>query len=131
MIQSLPALITCLALLMYVALALNVGRARGKYKISAPAIIGDPNFERIFRVQQNTLEHLIVFIPSLWLFSVSVSAAWGSGIGVVWILTRIWYAVEYSREGGNRGPGFGLSFAAAAILLLGAIAGTVAGMLRG
>lgn len=130
MVNALPALITCLALLMYVAFALNVGRARGLYKIPAPATIGNPHFERIFRVQQNTLEHLIVFIPSLWLFSSYVSVAWSSGLGAAWIAARIWYALEYAREDGNRGPGFGLSFAAAAILLLGAIAGIVAAMLR-
>lgn len=64
-----PSLVTVSALLLYQILALNVGRARAKYKIIPPATTGDPNFERVLRVQQNTLEQLVFFLPSLWLFS--------------------------------------------------------------
>ncbi len=130
MTESMPALLTCLSLVMYVAFALNVGRARGKYKIAAPATTGHPHFERIFRVQQNTLEHLAIFLPSMWLFTSYVSIGWASVLGAVWIAARIWYGIEYAREGGKRGPGFGLSFAAVAILLVGAIIGIIAAMAR-
>ena len=85
----LPALATGLALLLYVVLGLNVARARGRYKVPAPATAGDPAFERVYRVHQNTLEQLVVFLPSLWLFSTFVSPLWGGAIGLLWVLARI------------------------------------------
>ena len=38
-----------------------------------PAISGNPDFERVFRVQMNTLEWLPIFLPSLWLFAIYIS----------------------------------------------------------
>jgi len=57
------------------AVAWNVGRARGKYKVKAPATTGDPAFERAFRVQMNTLESAVAFLPVLWLFAAFVERA--------------------------------------------------------
>jgi uncharacterized membrane protein YecN with MAPEG domain len=65
----LPSLVTVLTLLVYQVLVINVGRARAKYKVMPPATSGDENFERVLRVQQNTLEQLVAFLPALWLFS--------------------------------------------------------------
>ena len=65
MIPALPALVLCLAIILFIATAIKVGAARGKYGIHAPATSGHPEFERIFRVQQNTLEQLVAFIPSV------------------------------------------------------------------
>lgn len=67
------SLVTSLTLLVYLVLTINVGRARAKYKVPVPQMSGDANFERVLRVQQNTLEQLIFFLPSLWLFSFYVS----------------------------------------------------------
>ena len=67
-----PALVTLLALFVYFWILLRAGSARSKHDIKAPAITGHPEFERKLRVQQNTLELLILFIPSLWIFSQSV-----------------------------------------------------------
>jgi uncharacterized membrane protein YecN with MAPEG domain len=122
--QSLPDLVICLAVVMYIWTAGNVTRARSRYKISAPATTGNQDFERVFRAQQNTLEHLVVFVPCLWLFSRYVSPVWGAGIGLVWVLARIWYALGYAAPtGSKRGPGFGLALAALAVLLVGAVIG--------
>jgi hypothetical protein len=44
-----------LALLLYMIIGLNVGEARIKYKVRAPATTGDEHFERAYRVQMNTL----------------------------------------------------------------------------
>jgi len=90
-----PSLVTVLTLILFFILSANVGRARLKYKVPVPQTSGDPDFERVFRVQQNTLEQLILFLPSLWLFSLFVSAIWGAGIGAVWIVGRILYAWGY------------------------------------
>jgi uncharacterized membrane protein YecN with MAPEG domain len=71
-----PSSVTVLTLILYLVITINVGRARGKYKVPVPQTSGDPDFERVFRVQQNTLEQLILFLPSLWLFSLFVSPIW-------------------------------------------------------
>ncbi len=73
-----PSLVTVLTLILYFILTLNVGRARVKYKVPVPQTSGDADFERVFRVQQNTLEQLILFLPSLWLFALFVSPIWGA-----------------------------------------------------
>ncbi len=81
------------------------GVARAKYKIEAPAVIGHPDFERVFRVQVNTLEQLVAFLPALWLFALYVSPAWASVLGAVWIVGRVLYAVGYVPAADKRGPG--------------------------
>ena len=119
----LPALATGLALLLYVVLSVNVSRARGRYKVDAPGTSGDPAFERVFRVHQNTLEQLVVFLPSLWLFSTFVSPVWGGGIGFLWVLARVFYAWSYYRDPASRGPGFAVSGICSLVLLIGSIGG--------
>ena len=126
----LPALTTLVAILLYVMTLANVAFARGKYKISAPAVSGSPDFERIFRVQMNTLEQLVAFLPALWLFALYVSPAWSSVIGAIWIGGRAYYAVAYAQDAGKRGPGAITGFAALAVLWLGALGGVVGALLR-
>ena len=60
-------LVTLCALLEYFVFAWLVGKARVQYGVKAPATSGHEVFERYFRVQQNTLELLIVFVPGLWI----------------------------------------------------------------
>jgi uncharacterized membrane protein YecN with MAPEG domain len=119
------ALITAAALLVYVWTAFNVGRARGKYGIQPPATAGHPDFDRVYRVQMNTLEQLVFFLPSLWLFGLYVSPLWGACLGVVWVVGRIFYARGYYRATERRGLGFMVAFFASVILLLGGIVGIV------
>lgn len=106
---ALPGLVTCLALLVYFALTLNVGRARGKFNVPAPQVSGNPDFERVLRVQQNTVEQLLLFLPSLWVCSVLFNKTAGAVLGGVWILGRIVYAVGYYKAAEKRGPGFGIT----------------------
>jgi glutathione S-transferase len=125
------ALITVLALMVYLWQGQRVGSARGRLGVVAPAITGNPEFERIFRVQANTLESLIVFLPALWLFSIYTAGDWiTAALGLVWIVGRILYTTAYSREAGARGLGFGISTVAMLILLLGAGGGVVWGLIR-
>jgi len=128
MIASFPALVSVLALLLYIAVSAMAGRARHRYDVKAPAVTGAPEFERAFRVQQNTLEQLVWFIPALWLFALYVSPSWGGIIGLVWIAGRAYYAISYYRDAETRGPGFLIGFASAAVLLVGALIGIVARM---
>ena len=125
MAHSFPALVTVLALALYVACFVAVGRARHQFGIKAPAVAGTPEFERVFRVQQNTIEQLVLFLPALWLFAVFVSPLWGSILGLVWIGARTHYAVSYRRDPDSRGPGFIIAFISTAALLIGALAGIV------
>lgn len=115
------SLITVLTLILLFGVALNVGKARVKYKVNAPATTGHPKFELAYRVQVNTVENTVAFIPALWLFSYYVSTVWGAVLGLVWLLGRVWYAVAYSEDAKKRGGGFGLSFLAFVMLTVGAL----------
>jgi glutathione S-transferase len=117
----LTALVTCLAILFYFLTSVQVAKARGTFGIKAPAISGNPDFERVFRVQMNTLEWLPIFLPALWLFAVYVSDAIAAALGVVWIVGRILYLTGYSIAANKRGPGFGIQAGAALLLWLGAV----------
>ena len=120
-----PALITLGVLVLLFVAAANVGRARGKYGIDAPAVSGNPNFERVFRVQMNTIESTLMFLPALWLFAAFVSGVWSAAPGTVWLIARVCYAIAYGQEASKRGPAFGLSTAMIVVLTLGAAWGVV------
>src|SRR4051812_34395709 len=79
------ALVTCLAIAFYFFLSTRVAAARIKSGVKAPAITGDPDFERVFRVHMNTLEWMPIFLPSLWLFAVYISDPVAAVLGLVWI----------------------------------------------
>jgi glutathione S-transferase len=115
------ALVTCLAILFYFFTSLQVGKARAKFGIKAPATTGNPGFERVFRVQMNTLEWLPFFLPALWLFAIYISDPIAAVLGLVWIAGRILYMTGYSQAAEKRGRGFGIQAAAAILLWLGAI----------
>jgi uncharacterized membrane protein YecN with MAPEG domain len=115
------SLITVSALLVYFVTIINVGRARLKYNVMAPAISGDPNFERALRVQENMLEQLIFFLPLMWIFSYYVSELWGAILGGIWILGRVLYAWGYYQEAKKRTLGFGISSLSGMGLLLGCL----------
>lgn len=127
----LTALITCLAVAVYFSTSILVSRARAAYGIKAPAVTGNPDFERVFRVQMNTLEWMPIFLPSLWLFAIYVSDPIAAAIGLVWIAGRILYLVTYSKAAAKRGPGFGIQAFAAIALWLGATGAIVWRLLHG
>lgn len=118
-----PSLVTALTLIVYQVLTVNVGRARMKYKIMPPAMSGDENFERVVRVQQNTLEQLVFFLPALWLFSFYVNPLWGAGLGSVWLIGRIIFAWGYYQAAEKRVAGFAISTLSGLGLVLGALIG--------
>ena len=122
-------LIVLLALLQYVLFTMRVGLARGKYKIDAPACGGDENFERLFRVQQNTMEQLIILIPATYAFAHYLSPLWVLLPGVVFILGRFLYSLEYTKDPKTRTPGMALTLLANVVLVVGALFGLLKGML--
>src|SRR6202789_1700934 len=115
------AIVTCLAILFYFFTTIQVSKARTASGIKAPAISGNPDFERVFRVQMNTLEWMPIFLPSLWLFAIYVSDPIAASLGLVWIVGRILYVLGYARATEKRGPGFLIQSIATMVLWLGAI----------
>ena len=114
----LTGLATIAALLVFLGTGLRVGAARRQFGIKAPATTGDPDFERVFRVQMNTLEQLVLFLPALWLAAVVFADLWAAVLGAVWVVGRIVYARAYYRDAAARGPGFLLTVLPTFILLM-------------
>ena len=119
------ALVTCLAILFYFFTSIQVSKARVAFDIKVPATSGNLDFERVFRVQMNTLEWMPIFLPSLWLFAIYISDRLAAAIGLVWIAGRILYMVGYSQAAARRGPGFLVQGLAAIALWLGALGAIV------
>ena len=115
------AIVTLLALLTYFWMGLQVGRARGKSGIAAPAMTGDPLLERAIRVHYNTLEWLPLFLVSLWLFAIYWNDLVAAGVGVIWIIGRILYSVGYMADPSKRELGFLVQALATAVLLFGSL----------
>lgn len=114
-----------LVLLQYSFFGFMVGSARGKYGVSAPAVTGNDTFERYYRVQQNTLEQLVIFVPALLLFASYVHALTAAALGALFLLGRQLYYMAYIKDPKSRGLGFVIGFLASHILLLGALVGAV------
>jgi glutathione S-transferase len=120
-----PVLVTLAALLFYFWTGLMVGNARRKYNVPAPATTGNPDFERVFRVQMNTLEWLPMFLVSLWIFSMYWDGRVAAAIGAIWIVGRYMYAHGYIIEAGQRSMGFMIQAIAVLILFAGGLIGAV------
>ena len=118
-------IVTALALLQFVVFLMQVGRARDKYGVLAPATTGNEIFERYFRVQQNTLESLVVFVPSLFLFSRYSNPLWAAGLGVIYLVGRQVYAAAYVKDPAKRSAGYGLTILPVLVLIAGGLIGAV------
>jgi glutathione S-transferase len=118
---ALVAIVSLLALLVYFWMGLQVGRARGKSGIAAPAMTGDPVLERTIRAHYNTLEWLPLFLVPLWLFAIYWSALVAAALGLVWIVGRVLYQLGYVADAGKRSTGFMIQALAVAVLLFGAL----------
>jgi glutathione S-transferase len=116
---------TLLALLLYLVLTIVVARARTKYGVKAPAVTGNENFERTYRVQMNTVEQSVFFLPSLWLYAVLLSDKGAAVGGLIWVIGRAIYAVRYIEDASKRGPGIMIATLAQLGLWLGAVYGVM------
>lgn len=128
---QLSALVALLTVLLLFGCMFAVGRARGRYRINAPAVTGHVAFERAYRVQMNTLEASVMFLPTLWLASTYGFSGWAGIAGLVWVAGRVWYAVAYLRDAGKRRPGFVIGMVAWAALLLMAVIGVARALMIG
>lgn len=119
------AIVTIMALAQFVYFSIQVGSYRGQYGVAAPAVSGAPEFERMFRVQQNTMEQLVVFLPTLWIFGHLVRPAYAAGFGLVFIVGRFLYRAEYLKDPASRSPGFAMSFLPTAVMLVWSLIGAL------
>ena len=119
-----------LAVIQLEVYAFMVGRARGAHKIEAPAMSGHPVFDRRFRIHQNTVEQLVILIPSALLFGNYVSVRWAAGLVGVFIVARIVYMVDYMKDPVARARGFLIGLLATAVMALGALWGVGSVLLR-
>jgi glutathione S-transferase len=120
-------IIIVLALIEYLAMGFNVGRARSKYGIKAPATTGNPIFERHFRVHQNMLEQLIIFIPALVIFAHHAGMRFAVILGILFLIARLVYAVGYVRDPEQRAIGAGVTFVVNGILVVGSLLALLVG----
>lgn len=120
---------TVACLVTFFVLSLNVGRARAAFGIQAPATGGHPEFEKRFRVQMNTLEQLVFFLPLLWLGAAVLGDRVAAVAGVVWVVGRVLYARSYYRDPASRTIGFALTILPAFVMLVGVLIGTLSDLL--
>jgi glutathione S-transferase len=114
-----------LALIEFIVFGYAVGRARVRYQVPAPATTGNEVFERYFRVQMNTLEQLIIFVPSILMFAHYFSAYLAAALGALYIIGRALYFRGYVKNPKKREAGFLLSLIPNVVLLIGALTGAL------
>jgi uncharacterized membrane protein YecN with MAPEG domain len=118
-------LVALLALFEYLGFGTAVGNARARFGIQAPATSGNEEFERYFRVQQNTLELLIVFLPVLAVAAAYWNPLWVAAVGAMYLVGRLIYFRAYVREPRQRSLGYALSIVPVLVLAIGAVIGVV------
>jgi glutathione S-transferase len=123
--MTLVHIVIALALIEFFVFLMAVGRARGTYKVSAPATSGNDMFERYFRVQMNTIEQLLIFLPSILLFARYVHPLIAAALGLVFVIGRWVYFKAYVKDPQKRSIGFALSATPNLILLLGGLIGAI------
>ena len=116
--MELVAIVTVLALAQFVYFSIQVGSMRAKHDVKAPAVTGHAEFERMFRIQQNTMEQLVAFVPALWIFGWLVNPLWAAGLGIVYIIGRFIYRSSYLKDPGSRSAGFTISILPTAVMLV-------------
>lgn len=118
-----PGIVSSLALLVYYFTLFKAGMARGRFKVPAPSHDGPEEYLRHVRAHQNTLEHLALFLPGIWLFSYAVSPLWAAAIGMLWPIGRLGYALGYYKSAEARSIGLLVSMPPIYIFVLGSLIG--------
>jgi uncharacterized MAPEG superfamily protein len=127
--MELVAIVIVLAIFEYQFFSIKVGLARGKYDIQAPANTGHPVFERYYRVHQNTLEQLIVFIPAITIYGYFGNPTYAAGLGVIFLIARIVYFLGYVSDPSKRGAGFILGFLPTLAMVVAGLVSAVSSLL--
>lgn len=119
------AIVTGLALLQVFIFSIQVGQQRGKHDVKAPAVTGHPEFERAYRIHQNTIEQVIIFLPSLWIFATYWRPDIAAGLGLLFIVGRQVYRGAYMEDPTKRAAGFATGAIAVLVLLVGGLIGAI------
>lgn len=128
--MSIVDLLVVLALFQYIFFAMQVGKARETHGISAPATTGNPIFERYYRVQTNTLEMLIVLLPSVWIAASYWNPLFVAAMIVIYLVGRQIYFSTYIKDPKKRSMGFLLTFLPILVLLVSAVVGAVMSLIQ-
>lgn len=123
------AIVAGLALLQVFLFAIQVGQQRGKHDVKAPAVTGHPEFERAYRAHQNTVEQIIIFLPSLWIFATYWRPDVAAGLGLLFIIGRQVYRGAYMEDPAKRSAGFAIGALAVMVLLIGGLIGAAMAVL--
>ena len=128
--MALLTIITMLAIIEYIYFGMNVGKARGEYGIAAPAVTGHEMFERHYRVQMNTLEQIVIFLPALWAFGHYVNHYAAALFGLIYLFGRMIYAIKYIEEPSKRGVGMMMTMIPSMLMIMGGLLGAVYALLQ-
>ncbi|MGH7033773.1 MAG: MAPEG family protein [Stellaceae bacterium] len=119
------AIVSLLAIALYFFFATRVAVAHRKFNVKLPAMAGNPDFERIYRIHMNTLEWMPTFLVPLWICAFFLSDAVAAVLGLFWVVGRALYFAGYSKAVEKRRTGFFIQSTACALLFIGAIAGII------
>lgn len=122
-------IVSGMALLVTYFTLFKSGMARGRFKVEAPSHEGPEEYVRHVRAHQNTIEHLVLFLPGMWLFAIAVSPVWAAGLGVIWPVARLFYALGYYKSAKSRSLPLYLSMPVVYTFLLGAPIGFILDLL--
>ena len=123
--MPLVQLVIGLALVQFFFFLFAVGKARVTYKVAAPATTGNEVFERYFRVQMNTLELLVMFVPAMYIFGQYWGGYLAAALGAVYLVGRLIYFTSYVKDPKSRSMGYGLSVTPIMVMVVGAIVGAI------
>ena len=124
-------LVAILAVIQFIAFGALTGRARARAGLKAPAVTGDEGFERMYRVQMNTLEVMVVFLPALFLAARYWSPVFVAATGAVYLVGRLLYWRAYVADPARRGPGVALSMLPTLVLAIAALVGILRAIATG
>ena len=125
-----PGIVSALALLVYYFTLFKAGMARGRFNVPAPSHDGPEEYVRYVRAHHNTLEHLVLFIPGLWLFAFAFDPIYAAAIGIFWPIGRLMYALGYYEASDKRMLGLYISMPPIYVLVLGSLIGFILQLIR-
>jgi glutathione S-transferase len=123
------SIVVMLALLQYIYFSIEVGRARSRFDVPVPATSGNELFERYFRVQQNTGEQLLLFLPGIYACGFYASEVLATLLGLTFVLGRMLYFRGYTDPAKSRSLGFALGLLANVVMILAALFGLAVALL--
>ncbi len=103
--MAMVALVTLLMVAQLMYFMGKVGAARVKHDIKAPAMSGHEEFDRNNRVHQNTIEQLMMMLPSMWLCALYLSPTLAAVLGAIFVIGRFLYGAKYVVDPESRGLG--------------------------